>query len=454
MNHKNQKYKATELYAYNQNKFICPHCSNELYFQILNKENGLIFGQCNECKNRISVELPKLRKKLIYLDQWFVSNLFDDKKKEQFEGLIEKIKNLIALQKITIIVSDIHAGETANIPISEKQALIWEKFNSLANGRITKDGQDILVNQIQRTLRGEKETFPWSDILNDDPHDWIVGQYIGSGIHAQILLTNSWRLRLHKMLTPDSEQINQQLMDILHKQCESISPTSSESECFDYIKSLWLLDLKDSVKYYQAMNKLSKGEAIDDVSFLTKNAPPFYQIIKLILDEYNDSSKEKYITYIFNLFNDSNLLPKYIHISIALEAQRLFSALQALKNDGGITKNKKKFSRKYGVSSNNDASHISSFIPYVDILITDDNARKLLSKSIIEEYLSNLAVNIYSNNNIDLFDKSLDQLVEEEQDECISITLELIHSMSKYQQKLLFEEILLEAITRLKKSND
>lgn len=454
MNNEYQEHRASELYSPDDNGFICPHCSEELYLQIRYEREHILVGQCQECQGSLCIKLPEIRKKLIYLDQWFVSNLLDKGKAEQFKKLIKKIEKLIAQQKVMIIVSDVHVSETASIPLAEKQKSIWEKFNSLANGRISRDSQDIMISQTKRLLEGEsEEVFPSRDILDSTPHNWIVGQYIGSGVHAQVQLTNSGRLKLEKKFTPSTEEKNQQLMGILQRQCSEVDHDSSENECFNYIKKLWLLEIEDAAAYSRRLSKVLSGDSVEEGFVPSTKGMDYYPIIKDLVEKCS-ATKKMTMEGILDFFDKSTTLPKYMSISIALEAQRLFSALQALKKEGKITNNSKKFSRKYGVSSLNDAAHISSYLPYVDILITDDKAREVLLRSPVVEQLSDIRCKVYSNSNIDLFEEYLNELEEETQSKDVSLTLHLIHSVSWNQQTLLLKKALIEKLSRKTKSRD
>lgn len=444
-------YRAIELFSYKEGNFICPCCSKSFYFKINKKIDSIILGQCSECKNNLKIVLPKLTKKLVYLDQWFVSNLFNEKTGVQFEKLINKLENLVSLQKIVVIVSPVHVGETANITFTEKQRLIWGKFNSLSKGEISKNKQDIYVSQSKRMILGEEEMFLWSDILVNNPHEWSISKYFINGISVH-LFSNLEKVKLQKILSPSTESLNEEMKKIIHNQASGIDLNSSENECLQYVKKLWLHDLRDAISYYKKVNKIIGDNKNERDGLLPNQGSGFYPVIKSIIDTCRLSSEKISVDNILTRLRRSNNIPKCMNLSLALQALRLHSALQSLKRNGSLTKNKKKFSREYGVSSSNDASHISTYVPYVDVFITDNSARKLLQKEIVKKHLSNQTCKIFSNNNMDIFEKHLDELLESKQENNIELTLKIIGSQRKHQRMRMYKKEILKVLSeKLKK---
>ena len=198
------EYRALEIYDVVSDKFTCPFCKDDLDIVILKSLESKVYVICKKCKKNFIIIPPKTKKELIYLDQWFISNLYSDSlvndKLKYYESLIEKLEELVRLQRIYIVTSDIHARETSKFQISDKQKIVWDKFNSLAKGNIAKHGNDIFLAQYKRILLNQKEEFHWSDILHSNPHEWIVG--------TNIISTNNCLVNYHKRHDPTNDHMN------------------------------------------------------------------------------------------------------------------------------------------------------------------------------------------------------------------------------------------------------
>jgi hypothetical protein len=415
-----KEYKAIDLYNGTVSNFTCPFCNKELKVQILMtpKNNSIVF--CCNCRKKFSIYLPKLKKKLVYLDQWFVSNISDPAKYEYYTELIEKIEKLIGLQKVFVVTSDVHAKETSNIPEQRKQYKIWEKFNSLACGIIAKDTNDILLQQYKRILLKEREDFFWSDVLDKNPNEWIVG--------TRIISTHKWMLRLHNKCDPSYENVNNMFRSIIEQQISGIDSRSTPEECLKYIKKLWAEDIIEGIDYYKKFLYCMEHPETFFQTIINHKGQPISNafvkpLVELCTHESNYSEKQ-----IITLLEKTKKVPKKLAISDSLEAQKLHAALQTLLNGNSVTKNQKKFSVKYGVSSQNDISHISSFSPYADILITDDNARKRLEQPFVQKHLADLKCKFFSNNNIHDFDKLMDDLLNTKDNDEIKLTRMLLQN--------------------------
>jgi hypothetical protein len=96
---------------------------------------------------------PIISKKLIYLDQSFLSAVCF-REDLNVESLFLKLQKLKALSKIAFVVSDIHCRETSSFPEQHvgKMEELWRFQNDLADGRIAANWADIFVAQHRRML--------------------------------------------------------------------------------------------------------------------------------------------------------------------------------------------------------------------------------------------------------------------------------------------------------------
>lgn len=427
-------FKASDLYHKDNDNFFCPHCKDELCAKIIHDvKNDTITIHCGKCYQTIDISLPRICKKLIYLDQWFVSNITDDKKRDYCLRLLDKIEQLIHFQKVFVISSDTHARETAKIIIDEKQNTIWEKINSLSMGQIA--GGDIQEKQYKRIFEEEDESFPWEDILTNNPHKWFVGKNISENIRAHLLLTNKWQVVLHKRNSYNDEDLNKEFRKILEKQLADIGTNCSINECHEYIKKVNHYDMLDAIDYYEKFTfLLEKYQPAYIINLLNHPGRHLYQVIANIINTCINNKKGYDAKKLINLLKNSNIEPKCDRISSAFEASRLFSAVQSERKGTGITKNPKKFSKKYGVSAINDTAHISLFSPYVDIMLVDNEARKKLTNTPIKEELSSTNCSFYSEDSIQQFEAYLDSLIDEQESNIVKSTRRLLIGMTPEEQ--------------------
>lgn len=417
------KYKATEIYNGSTQKFSCPSCKNDLVLApfATQVKDDIAFIKCKNCGKTIQIALPIITKKLIYLDQWFVSDLAEESSFILCREIILKIHRLATMQRVYVVTSDINAKETAAISekYSAKKKKTWDKFNSLAGGHVAKDTTDVLVQQYKRLLLDEQETYSWADILDNNPHEWIAG--------VKVVLTNNWRLRLHEQTSLNNDDVDELCRKVLEAQLDKIDHNSTCEECYEYINNLWKGEIANGVDYYEKLKVNHSSPSFIDMDFLDHTGSKiYYHFIRPVIDQCRYSGTASSEDDIINSLKNLTELPKKTAITNSLDGLKLHLALQTKKSGTEITKNKKKFSVKYGASNLHDTSHISTFMPYVDILLTDNNARKNLNKSPVKEQLEDVRCVIYSHNNLQNLSEELDNMLEEEDDYDVQITRKLL----------------------------
>jgi transcription elongation factor Elf1 len=132
----------------------CPHCGNTLPIQniLQDRESGKAHGHCKQCKIWIPILLPSIHKKLVYLDQSFLSAVCleaDSTNTKNEVRILSKLTELKALQRIFVVVSDVHSRETSAIPDKHvgNRKKLWQFQNNLADGSISVDCDEVFVAQ-------------------------------------------------------------------------------------------------------------------------------------------------------------------------------------------------------------------------------------------------------------------------------------------------------------------
>lgn len=396
---------------------LCPHCGYALPAQniLQGRKTNEARGRCSQCNTWIPIRLPSIHKKLVYLDQSFLSAacLAADNPKSQDEvRLLSKLRKLKKRQKVSVVVSDVHSRETSAIPDEyvEDRKKLWQLQNDLADGSIAVDLDEVFIAQHRRMLAGQDEvnSFPVTDIGLGDPHRWQVG--------VRIQLTNHWRPKLHHGTARPRDTVNEEFRRIIERQLENIPSCKDVRDCLSYIRELWHKNLRQWIAAWrqhrdlllsmeQSVKELEAGRMVD-IQFPQVPDAPFRRII----DEVVQGLDEEYALqrWLELLDVDPTNLCASLRIRTAFEAALLWKW-----RTGCPPTNPKTFNEGFGLSRQNDIDHVSIFAPYVDALTTDNGMFDLCKQEIVADELARFPCKIFSKRNYDEFEAWLDALMAE-----------------------------------------
>ncbi|NKM56368.1 hypothetical protein GFL21_17900 [Rhizobium anhuiense] len=152
----------------------CPGCGACQSFGNIDVRGSFISQGCGCCKYHSRIPLPPVKKKLLYLDQFFFSHAFRGNE-PQFLEAAERIRTLAAKQLLVAPYSTVHEDET-------KQ---WEHYDELLDFvKATSRGHEFsaqfnvehtqLYKAFEAFLRGEPVAYVRArdDILEDDIDRW------------------------------------------------------------------------------------------------------------------------------------------------------------------------------------------------------------------------------------------------------------------------------------------
>lgn len=404
--------------------FVCPHCGLDLYAGdiVQSSKKDEVWGHCSQCKTWIPFQLPSIRKKLVYLDQSFLSDICDAANDEGIEKrLLRKLQELKRQQRIFLVVSDIHSSETSAIPDKyvEKRRKLWQLQNALANGSIAGNFYDVFAAQSRRMLAEHDGTdpFPFTDIGLDDPHRWQV--------EMNVVLTNSWRLRLHRAYTPPRGEINAKIRNIIDRQVEKIPDCRGVRDCLNHVLELWRNDIQQGVDAYQQqcdllllmeqyVKALETGAATSIQAPQLPNDAPFRRIVGDVIEGLDETAALQRWSEL--LKNNPILLCPSLRIRIAIEAELLWTRWQGNQLNPINTRRQGKstgFNKKFGLSCQNDSDHVSTFVPYVDALTTDSGMHNICDREVVAEELARFPTKIFSKKNYIEFEAWLDTVLAE-----------------------------------------
>lgn len=91
--------------------FACRHCKSQIRVGPQHRTYQFFTARCGNCGLRVEHELPSIRKKIIYLDQFLLSNILA-KKEDRWQEVHKRLQWLIYLQVVACPYSDIHHDES------------------------------------------------------------------------------------------------------------------------------------------------------------------------------------------------------------------------------------------------------------------------------------------------------------------------------------------------------
>ena len=394
----------------------CPRCGYTLPTQNILQEHSTdnAIGFCFQCNEQFQVPIPSIRKKLVYLDQSFLSAacLETDNPNSQNEvHILAKLTELKALQKIFVVVSDVHSRETSAIPDEyiEDRKKLWQFQNELADGNIANDWEEVFVAQWRRILTDQDNSnlFPATDIGLDNPHQFQFG--------IRIQRTNHWRPTLHRNYASPRDIVNETFRSSFELQLKNMPISKDVRECLIYVREFWHQDIRQWIDSWRQQRDIpllmeqyvKELEAGQNPVMPSWEAPtPFCRVVGEVVKGLDEESTLQ--RWLVLLGGGSGNLSAFVRIRTAFQATLLWKWQM---EKAFITP--KKFHTNFGQSCQNDIDHISTFAPYVDALTTDNNMRSLCEGDVVADELKRFSCKIFSKNNYDEFETWLDTLLAE-----------------------------------------
>lgn len=188
----------------------CPACHSPRAFGPRQVLGQYWFAQCRMCPHYCYQPLPKITKKIIYLDQFVLSNILAAKD-ARWDGVHQRLRVLLSLQMVVCPCSNVHEDESL-LAESSRDAL-KDLYRDLSGEIEFLSPHDIeerqLLNAIGRHLRAEPDDTPWQkprpwqEFCKSDPHQWTsaVGIYADFPFDpAQVQRLKADNGRLHEGL--------------------------------------------------------------------------------------------------------------------------------------------------------------------------------------------------------------------------------------------------------------
>lgn len=385
----------------------CPTCGAKNSFGNVFIHNNSILRECIRCSYHTTIPLPKIRKKIIYIDQFFFSTAFQDKDK-RFVEAANKIRHLSDLQLLVAPFSSIHEDEThqwTGYGGKDKEGLM-EFIKATSRGHEFEFAYCVKETQILKAFNAflakssTKFICKENEVIKSNVHEWDdyfridISRYIGDikligtlkrqSIEGLVSLFESWR---------------------------------TSTDTFDQDVSNEIQGMRDNYfkVYYEFVDRLAKGDF--NAYF---DAPIASGVIEAMSKCFSNGIEfEKRLKIIDNFFASEY----FAQIPYTYLSARIFARLKDMVKGESYTNYKKTMNRLSGFFY--DVSHIATYAPYCDAFIMDNPMAALISDSRVgleDRY----GIKVFSPNRLDKLLEWLDT-IETEMTEEHKVALSAIH---------------------------
>ena len=167
---------------------LCVVCKKET-FGLLRAGGDTLTMRCSSCRHTENIELPPVDKKVIYLDQFVFSLLFNVVSggrlpigHEAFATELHgRLRRLVLLQQIILPHSDIHRDETA---VFHRATELRQAYEFIGGDVSLSDTSTIELEQVLRAADAYLNSTPLSlnlsvdEILESKRNDWLSDMHI------------------------------------------------------------------------------------------------------------------------------------------------------------------------------------------------------------------------------------------------------------------------------------
>lgn len=340
----------------------CPGCGDKNCFGNVLVRGDHVLRGCMHCKYKTNVWLPKIRKKILYLDQFFFSSAFREKD-QRFVEAAQRICRLCELQLLVVPFSSIHEDEThqwSGFDGKNKKDLM-EFIKATSRGHEFEPAYDVELTQIIRAFQAflldhsSEFTLKERDIVRGEIHKWDdyvridVGRYLGNV----------------ELIRDLKQQSLEELLDAFDgwRQSTNTFDQDVELEMSTAGKVYW-----DS--YFQYLMRFADGDY--DVFF---DRPINSTVIEQMLFCFTEATQpEECLKQVVSFF----LSKHFAEIPYQWLATRMFATLKDMvKRDGAYANREKAQQRLNGIFY--DIKHIATYAPYCDAFIMDQPMAALVS---------------------------------------------------------------------------
>jgi hypothetical protein len=371
---------------------VCLICQKTT-FGLLRAGGCTLTMRCSSCRHTENIALPPLDKKVIYLDQFVFSLLFNVASGGRLQlgheafatELHERLRRLVLLQQIILPHSDIHRDETA---VYHSAMELREAYEFIGGDVSLSDTSDIELEQVLDAADAYLNGTPLS--LNLSVDEVLESQ------------RNEWLSDMHISVRSDYSQFANSLRkmrDEAHGEMEKLAARwAAEKPTFDDVLKLELDAVLAQKVDALAATERKRSSADPNVLFNAVNSP-IQREARTLLDvmrragvprhEAGQKVREVWASEAYKQL-PHHRISAYL---FAATARRVVGGQKTILNKGMM----------------NDIRAISAYAPYLDAMFVDKTSAQLLQERPLSEDLEYRA-RIFSFANRDDFMAYLEEL--------------------------------------------
>lgn len=362
----------------------CPKCGGKGRFGNVSVQRNRVLRGCMSCNYHTVVPLPEIRKKILYLDQFFFSSAFREGD-ARFVAAAKRIRDISALQLLVLPFSSVHEDETHQWRgyDGKKKEDLMEFIKATSRGHEFYPAYDVEQTQIVRAFQNFLARKPAAfeieerDAVDDEIHDWDdyyridVGRYLGD----------------IELIRDLKRQSVEGLVDLFPAWRQSQNTFEQDVE----------LELQAASKgYIESYVQYAVRVATGDYAALFE-APIMSMVVQALLHCLPDNvPPEDGLRRIGDFFKS----PHFAELPYQWLSARMFATLKEIVKRGAYTDRKTAMKRLNGFFS--DVNHIATYAPYCDAFVMDQVMASLVADphvALEKKY----CVRVFSLNNWDQF---------------------------------------------------
>lgn len=371
--------------------WTCPKCVQQNAFGVLSVRENSYKRRCKVCRHSATYWLNDVEKKVIYLDQFAISEMmkakasptYESKHKAFWIALHEQVHRLVLLQQAIFPDSDVHSDESIVNPRHDEMRSLYESINGEVSLKNTTDVERFQMMDFAKSWIEGRGVPPFQadvdDVLQGIRNQWL----------SPLRISVSSNMRI---FADDIRTSRDSLSEMLSKVFEKWKDSNSS---FEQQLNLELAALGTTIhqQIVEGALRVIRSFEIHDPNDLLNVAMSRVSILNASLLQVFEGCgvpQEECQSKIFEFLRWDGLhqLP-YHRISAYI-----FTALARKARSG----QKRKPSR----GMMNDIRAISSYAPYVDAMFLDKECVALLSENPLRTDLSYKA-RLFSLNDKDAF---------------------------------------------------
>jgi hypothetical protein len=353
----------------------CPGCGAKNSFGNIDVYTDRVSLGCGTCAYKESIQLPPIKKKVLYLDQYFFSHAFRGNNPE-FTSAAKLIRELAGLQLLSVPYSDVHEDETHQWADHEK---LFEFIKSTSGGNEFSQTYRVELNQINNAfeafLKGQSAVYVLErdDALHDKIDIWegyyridvggyrgdvdLIRNLKGQAIDGLVSLFPGWRA---------SSNTFEQDVALEH-----------EAAANGYLDA-----------YLAFVKRIAEG---DYMALL--NSPIMSQVIETLMHHLpRESPLPDRMKPIIAFLSSEHFHNTPYHDIQA----RMYATLKAMVKDGAYMNTEKSIKKLSGFFY--DVKHISIYAPYCDAFLMDNAMAEIVSRGTVD-ITGRYGVQVFSKNN-------------------------------------------------------